>query len=75
MTDSQLIQIVIYFNVLILWFLSIFYFLNAVKVYNFACNTTLRQKRLDMLKKFNKYKGLTISSPIVARGLKLKAFE
>ncbi len=75
MTDSQLIQIVIYFNVLILWFLSIFYFLNAVKNYNFACNTVLRQKRLDMLKRFNKYEGLTISSQIVARGLKLKAFE
>ena len=75
MTDSQLIQIVIYFNVLILWFLSIFYFLNTVKNYNFVCNTVLRQKRLNMLKKFNKYESLTISSPIVARGLKLRAFE
>jgi hypothetical protein len=75
MTDLQLIQIVIYFNVLTLGFLSIFYLLNAVKDYNFACNTVLRQKRLDMLKKFDKYKGLTISSPIVARNLKLRGFE
>ncbi len=75
MTDLQLMQIVIYFNVLTLCLLSIFYLLNAVKEYNFVCNTALRQKRLDILKKFNKYEGLTISSPIVARGLKLKAFE
>jgi hypothetical protein len=75
MTDLQLMQIVTYFNVLALGFLSIFYLLNAVKEYNFVCNTALRQKRLGMLKKFNKYEGLTIGSPIVARGLKLKAFE
>jgi hypothetical protein len=75
MTDPQLIQFVIYFNVLILWFLSIFYVLSDVKDCNFAYNTALRQKRFNMLKRFNKYEGLTISSPIVARGLKLRAFE
>jgi hypothetical protein len=75
MTDLQLMQIAIYFKVLTLGFLSIFYLLSAVKNYNFAYNTVLRQKRLDMLKKFDKYKGLTIRSHIVARDLKLRGFE
>jgi hypothetical protein len=74
MTDLQLMQIVTYFNVLTLWFLLIFYFLSAVKDCNFAHNTALRQKRLDMLKKLG-HIDLTISSPIVGRGLKLRAFE
>jgi hypothetical protein len=75
MTNLQLIQLVIYFNVLIIVFLLLLHALNALKDYNFIYNTTLRQRRLDMLKKFDKYKGLTISSPIVARDLKLRGFE
>jgi hypothetical protein len=74
MTDLQLMQIVTYFNVLTLGFLSIYYLLNGVKEYNFACNTVLRQKRLDMLKKLG-LNDLTINSPIVSRGLKLRSFE
>ena len=74
MTDLQLMQISLYFNALIIVFLLILHALSALKDYNFAYNTTLRQKRLNMLKKLG-FKELTISSPIVARGLKLRAFE
>ncbi len=74
MTDLQIMQMAAYFNVLIIVLLSIFYVLNTVKDYNFIYNTTLRQKRLDMLKKLG-FEDLTISSPIVNRGLKLRAFE
>jgi hypothetical protein len=74
MADPQLIQIVIYFNLLILLVLLVFYVLSDLKDCNFAYNTALRKKRFDMLKKLG-LKDLTISSPIVSRGLKLRAFE